>query len=240
MTEVSGQASFTPVPFLRFGAGTAYEKFDTSGSGSRRPPVEEVFTALELPGIAADPTYVHSFASAGIDSRTGPGFSRTGTLLRATLHDYRQQNEGRWSFRRVDAIAQQLIPIFHGNWVIDLSVRASTTDARARNGVPFFLMPTLGGGRELRGYSSYRFRDRHSLVGTAEYRWYVQEYVEMAVFYDAGKVVRRKGDLDFTGLKSNVGIGLRFHTPGTTVLRLEVARSTEGARFIFGFGPAIR
>ena len=74
---------------------------------------------------------------------------------------------------------------------------------------------------------SYRFRDRHSILATAEYRWYVQEYVEMAIFYDAGKVVPRKGDLDFTGLKSDIGIGLRFHTPQTTVLRFEVARSTR-------------
>lgn len=240
-TEASGQAAFAPVRVIRLGAGTGFERFETGGaSSSRHPSVEQLFTAVEMPGIGADPDYVHSFVSAALDSRTGPGFSRTGTLLQATLHDYRQQNEGSSSFRRVDGIARQLIPILHGNWVIDLSVRASTTDADAGNEVPFFLMPDLGGAGELRGYSNYRFRDRHSILATAEYRWYVQEYVEMAVFYDAGKVVPRKGDLDFTGLKSDVGIGLRFHTPGTTVVRFEVARSTEGLRLIFGFGPAIR
>jgi outer membrane protein assembly factor BamA len=193
-----------------------------------------------MPGIDADPEYIHSFATAGIDSRAGPGFSRSGTQLQAWLHDYRQQNDGPYSFRRLDGVARQLIPILHGNWVIDLSVRASTTDADDFNEVPFFLMPDLGGAGELRGFSNYRFRDRHSILATAEYRWYVQEYVEMALFYDAGKVVPRKGDLDFTGLKSDFGIGLRFHTPRATVLRFEVARSNEGLRLIFGFGPAIR
>src|SRR5688572_25166017 len=120
------------------------------------------------------------------------------------------------------------------------SVRASTTDADAGNEVPFFLMPDLGGSAELRGFSNYRFRDRHSILATAEYRWYAQEYVEMAIFYDAGKTVPRRGDLDFSGLKSDVGIGLRFHTPRATVLRFEAARSTEGLRLIFGFGAAIR
>ena len=62
----------------------------------------------------------------------------------------------------------------------------------------------------------------------------------MAIFYDAGKVVPRQGDLDFTGLKSDVGIGLRFHTPQTTVLRFEVARSVEGLRFIVGFSAAVK
>ena len=240
-TELSGQALFTPVRIIKLGAGVAYEDFDTGGaSTSRHPSVEALFTTAEMPGIGADPTYVHSFLTAGIDSRTGPGFSRSGTQLQATVHDYRQQNDGPWSFRRLDGVARQLIPILHGNWVLDLSVRASTTDAEGSDMVPFFLMPDLGGAGELRGFSNYRFRDRHSILATAEYRWYVQEYVEMALFYDAGKVVPRKGDLDFTGLKSDFGIGLRFHTPGTTVLRLEAARSNEGLRLIFGFGPAIR
>ena len=59
----------------------------------------------------------------------------------------------------------------------------------------------------------------------------------MAIFYDAGKVVPRRGDLDFSGLKSDVGIGLRFHGPQTTVLRIEAAKSREGLRLIFAFSP---
>jgi hypothetical protein len=238
-TEVSAQALFSPARILRVGGGLAFESFETGSSG-RLPSVEQAFTAEEMPGIGADPEYVHSFVTAGIDSRTGPGFSRTGTQLQATLHHYRQQDDGPWSFRKLDGVARQLVPILHGNWVIDLSVRASTTDAGRGNDVPFFLMPELGGTGELRGYRNYRFRDRHSIVATAEYRWYVQEYLEMAIFYDTGKVAPRMRDLDFTNLKSDFGIGLRFHTAAATVLRFEAAHSREGLRLIFGFGPAIR
>jgi outer membrane protein assembly factor BamA len=108
------------------------------------------------------------------------------------------------------------------------------------NQVPFFLLPDLGGSGELRGYSAYRFRDRNSIIFTGEYRWYVQEFVDMAVFYDAGKVAARRADLDFDNLKSNVGIGIRFHGPQTTVLRIELAKSNEGMRFIFGFSAPVR
>jgi outer membrane translocation and assembly module TamA len=103
--------------------------------------------------------------------------------------------------------------------------------------VPFFLMPDLGGGRSLRGFSSYRFRDRHSLLVTAEYRWYAQEFLEAAIFYDAGKVASTRSDLDFSHLKSDVGIGFRLHTPGTTLLRVEIARSAERLRLIIAFSP---
>jgi outer membrane translocation and assembly module TamA len=62
----------------------------------------------------------------------------------------------------------------------------------------------------------------------------------MAIFYDAGKVASRRGDLDFDHLKSNVGIGIRFHGPQTTALRLEVAKGNEGARLIFAFSAPVR
>ena len=235
MSEVSGQTSLQAFPFVRLAAGTGIEVFNTHEADD--PLVGQVaFTRQTLPGLGADPNYLHSFALAAIDTRDGLSYSRSGSLLQATLHDYRQQNDGPYSFRRIDAIAQQLIPILHGNWVIDLTLRVATTSADDGETVPFFLTPRLGGGRGLRGFPSYRFRDRHSILFIGEYRWYVQEYVDMGVYYEAGKVTSRRSELDFDGLKSNVGIGIRFHTPRATVLRLELARSHENVRFIFGFG----
>lgn len=239
-TELSGQGELRPVRFLRLGGGLGYERYETGGASTNRPSVEALFTPAEMPGIGADPEYLHSFVSAGLDTRTGAGYSRSGSLLHAALHDYAQQNAGPYSFRRVDAIARQLIPLLHGNWVIDLSVRTSTTTTEGGDEVPFFLLPDLGGSGELRGYSAYRFRDRNSIIFTGEYRWYVQEFVDMALFYDAGKVAARRADLDFDNLKSNVGLGIRFHGPQTTVLRVELARGTEGLRVIFGFSAPIR
>jgi hypothetical protein len=238
-TEVSGQALITPVRFLKFGAGTGFERFDTGDASSNRPALGDLYTSSQMPGIGADPDYIHSYVSGAIDSRRGPGFSRTGSLLSATYHDYRQRNDGAFSFHRTDAVARQLIPILHGNWVIDLSLRASMADADSGDTVPFFLMPSLGGGRALRGYGNYRFRDRNSILFTGEYRWYVQEFAEMALFYDAGKVTSRRADLDFNDLKSDFGIGLRFHGPQTTIIRAEIARGNEGLRFILSFTPAI-
>jgi hypothetical protein len=238
-TEFSGQMLMQPTSFLYLQAGAGFERFDTAPGDSSRPSVDEVYTPATLPGLGADPDYLHTFIGGGLDT-TGGDYTRSGTVLGATYHRYRQQNEGAFSFHQVDAIARQVTPILHGNWVIDLSARMSTTGADDGEAVPYFLMPWLGGGRNLRGYHSYRFRDRHTLVVTGEYRWYVQEWVDMAVYYDGGKAVARRADLDFEGFRSNVGIGIRFHTPRTTALRLEVARGNEGFHFIFGWGPIFR
>ena len=235
-SEISGRALFRPVSFVRLGGGVSFEDFETTPlilkDSSGEAPLDLIF----VPGFGRDPRYVHSHVSAALDWRGGLGYSRSGSLLQATLHDYRQQNGNGLSFRRVDAGAEQYIPILHGNWVIYLGLRASTTTTSDDDVVPFFLLPQLG-GNDLRGFPSYRFRDRHSLMFTAEYRWYVQEFVDMAIFYDAGKVAPERSQLDFDGLKSSVGAGIRFHGPQTTVVRLELARSREGWRLIFGFSP---
>jgi hypothetical protein len=236
MAEVSGKARFRPVRFIRFEGGVGYEDYDTTTLELTRPAPNSQLQLVFVPGAGEDPSYVRSQITGALDSRDGPGYSRRGTLLQATLFDYRQQGGDGHSFRRVDALAEQYVPILHGNWVLYFRLRTSTTHTSDGNAVPFFLMPYLG-GNDLRGFANYRFRDQHSLLFTAEYRWYVQEFVDMAVFYDAGKVVPQRSQLDFDDLESSVGAGIRFHGPQTTVIRLEVAHSREGWRFIFGFSP---
>ncbi len=235
-TEISGRARFRPVRLLRVGGGVSFVDFDTTHVELKKPAPDSQLQLVFVPGSGEDPSYVHSHVMGALDSRDGPGYTRRGSLLQATLHDYRQQRGDGLSFRRLDAAAEQYVPILHGNWVIYLGLRMSTTTTSDSNTVPFFLMPQLG-GHDLRGFSNYRFRDRHSIWFTGEYRWYVQEFVDMAVFYDAGKVAPERAQLDFDDLKTSIGAGIRFHGPQTTAVRLEVARSSEGWRLIFGFSP---
>jgi hypothetical protein len=103
--------------------------------------------------------------------------------------------------------------------------------------VPYFLLPSLGSGSTLRAYSSYRFRDRHSLLANAELRWLPMTGLDMALFYDGGKVASRRDQLDFQGWKNNVGIGARFHGPFMTPVRIELAVGNEGWRLVISGGP---
>jgi outer membrane translocation and assembly module TamA len=100
------------------------------------------------------------------------------------------------------------------------------------------MLPSLGGGSTLRGFTSWRFRDRNSLLLQGEWRIMVNRFLDTAVFADAGKVAASKSDLDFTGLKTDYGFGVRFHGPLATALRVEVARGSEGTVFVFATGAA--
>ena len=95
------------------------------------------------------------------------------------------------------------------------------------------MLPSLGGGSNLRGYSCWRFRDRNSMLLQGEWRIMVNRFLDTAVFYDTGKVGQSVSDLDFTQMKHDFGFGVRFHSPLATPLRVDIAKSREGLHFVF-------
>jgi outer membrane protein assembly factor BamA len=157
------------------------------------------------------------------------GYSGTGGLYRVQFDDYRQRDNGTHSFRSVEAEARQLIPLLRANWVIAVRALATVTDVDDANAVPYFMLPSLGGGNSLRGYSNFRFRDRNRLLMNAELRWTPAHFLDMAIFYDSGKVGSEWRDLDFTDLKKSYGIGMRVVGSNGYALGIEVARSRESA-----------
>jgi Omp85 superfamily domain len=234
-TEVSSEAAWTPARVIRFVAGIGLERFDTGLAHNEEEPDRFVLFA-GMPGAGADPRYVHSQASAAIDLRDSPGYSRRGSLLSAGFHHFRETNSGPLSFQRVDVVAEQYIPIIRNHSAVFVNLHVATTVTDSSHAVPFFLLPDLG-GHDLRGFPDWRFRDRHAINWTAEYRWFALESLDAAVFYDAGKAVSTRSALDFSGLKSSIGGGVRLHSSRSTFVRLEAAHSREGMRFIIAFSP---
>jgi hypothetical protein len=196
------------------------------------PSVETAYSPVNLPGLGSKTTYLHSEGTLGFDWRTSSGYARRGGFYEVTLHDYTDR-DSRFGFQQVNYEAIQHFPILREAWVISLRGLAQTALTKSDQQIPFFMLPSVGGGSTLRGFSSWRFRDQNSLVVQAEWRIMVNRFVDTAVFYDAGKVASRRADLDFTGLKSDYGFGLRFHGPLSTPVRVEVARSREGLAIIF-------
>jgi Omp85 superfamily domain len=206
-----------------------------SGQGTA-PSIDEVYMPQTLPGLGTKTTYLHSRGTVGFDWRTSPGYSRRGGFYGVTVHDFADRDD-EFGFNQVDYEVIQHFPILREAWVISLHGLVQTTYDKDGQQIPFFMLPSVGGGHSLRGFSSWRFRDQNSLLVQAEWRIMANRYLDTAVFYDAGKVTARRSDLDFNGLKSDYGFGVRFHGPFSTPLRIEVARSNEGTSFIFASSP---
>jgi hypothetical protein len=210
--------AITPMRIVELGGSVAYIDVSLGDSG---------------PG----PNYVFSQVHAAVDWRDAPGYSRRGGYYRVDWSAYDQQDAAGLSFKQFQADLRQLMPILRANWVIALRATAALTYTRGDNDVPFYLLPHLGGGSDLRGYRSRRFRDRNRLLLGAEYRWTPSHFVDMAVFHDMGKVAATSAGLNLSDLHHATGIGIRFHTPSATFLRIEAARGTEGLHLVFSFSP---
>jgi len=185
----------------------------------------------------ATPTYGRTSVFAEYDTRNSGGYTRRGTLARVDLSDYRQTNDGAAGFQRMDFNLQQFIPLMRENWVIALRALGSTTATTSGNEVPYFLLPDLGGSSTLRGYSTWRFRDRNRLLLTGEWRWTAGQFADMSLFYDAGTVAPRPSDLSWSDMKHAYGVGLTLHTFTSTVTRLELSRTGDGMSLGVSFSP---
>ena len=236
-TYTGVSAVLRPLRWVVLAGGIGYEGYQLESGQGRRPSIETRFTPASAPGLGADPSFLHTEITGGIDWRTSPGYTRTGGYYGLTLHRFADPDDT-FSFSRLDANVVQHIPVLNETWVLSVRGRVQTT-LDDDDVVPYFLMPALGGGSVLRGYSTGRFRDRHALITTAEWRWFPNRTAfDVAVFFDAGTVSGRRADLLSERMKMDWGIGGRFHGPSQTPLRVDVARGSEGWKLVFSGNPA--
>ena len=216
--------------------GFEASRWDLKSGKGTAPSVDEVFTPESLPGLGTTTTFLHTQATVGFDSRESSRYARRGGFYGVTGHDYTDRDDA-LGFRQVNYEVIQHIPVLRETWVVSLHGLAKTSWDKGDQATPFYLLPSVGGGSSLRGFSSYRFADHHSLLLQAEWRIMANRFFESAVFYDTGKVAARTSDLDLNHLKSDYGLGVRFHAPLVTVLRVDVARSNEGTQLVFAASP---
>jgi hypothetical protein len=236
-TYVGGDVRIRPGGFSVIGLGLTFDDYSLEPGAGSAPSIEQVFTPETAPGLGDSPTYVKASFSGGIDWRPSAGYARRGGLYQVTYHNYADLDET-YSFDRVDGEIVQHLPILRETWVVSLHGLVQTT-LEDDDIVPYFMMPSLGSGSTLRAYSSGRYRDRHSLLLSGELRWIPNRTaLDMALFYDMGKVASHWDGLSLRGLKSNVGIGARFHGPLATPLRIELAHGREGFNLVFSGSAA--
>jgi outer membrane protein assembly factor BamA len=200
------------------------------GLSSLYPSTTEVFDETTAPGLTVQPRYQHADVFLEADSRDVPGYPTSGGVYHLGLTNFYDLDGSGHSFRRVDADVTQHMPLFHKNWIVTVRGRVALSQTSAGQEVPFYLMPTMGGDKTLRGYSSYRFRDRNVAMFNAEYRWPVFRMMDAALFADVGRVAPTMGGLWREQLHRDYGFGLRLHTATKSIATFNLSRGQEGAR----------
>ena len=203
-----------------------------SGTDDRFPSIEQVFDDEAAPGLSAQPTFLYAEGFAEVDYRDEPRHTRDGGHYSLIFRKFSDRDLDRYSFRLVDVMLRQYLPIFDKKRVFALQLAMVGTDASDGQQVPFYMQPTLGGGQTLRTSRDYRFRDTHAMWMNAEYRWEAFSALDMALFTDWGKVASKFSDLDFSNLEHAYGIGFRVIAARTVVFRIDLATGSEGFRTV--------
>jgi outer membrane protein assembly factor BamA len=199
--------------------------------------------------IATDAPYgTGSFGMAGmrasflVDTRDHPAFATKGVTLSVEATGY----PGFWdAVKPVGRLDGQgsltLAP--RGSWQPSLTLVAGGVKTWGR--LPFFVAPTLGGSRTLRGYRPDRFAGDASVYGSAEVRlpltrirFIVPGQQGVFGFADGGRVYFEGETSDEWHATTGGGIWLSF-LGRDNVIYGGVGMPTkgnEGTRFVLGFG----
>ena len=121
--------------YLLLRGGVEWTKWSQEPGLGRFPSVETVYTPETLPGLGADPTYVHTQATVGFDWRTSPGYSRRGGYYGITGHDYNDRDKA-FGFQQVEYEAIQHFPVLRETWVFSFRARATNHAREERSGDP--------------------------------------------------------------------------------------------------------
>lgn len=230
-------AGIRTVKRLKLGLTGGYLNWNV-GPGVRPGVIssDQVFVPLTTPGIDSQTAFWRGGGFAEFDYRDIPdGNSRSGGYYTAKYLYYDDQGLNQHTFRRLDLEAQQYLPLFNGKRVIAFRARTAMTWSGKDQTVPFYMQPSVGGSDDLRGFRPYRFSDDNHAVANVEYRWESFTGLDMALFFDAGKVVPRRTQINFHDLETSAGFGFRFNARNVTFLRLDFGFSHEGFQVWFKF-----
>ena len=222
--------------WLYVGGGIGFRDSDV-GEGSDDFPPPPDFNPDELPGFVEQVEYLAYDGFVQFDWRNEGNHYRGG-LYAVRYSDWSDRDVGAFNFKKLDIEVQQYFPFLMNKRVIAVRARTILTQTKAGQEIPFYLMPTLGGTRDLRGYNYARFRDRNMILLNVEYRAELWVAMDLALFVDAGKVFAEHSELNFKGLSTDYGVGLRLKTTVSTFLRADFAFGGEGFHTAITFDSA--
>jgi hypothetical protein len=230
-TAVDASVGVKPVKYLKLGGSAGYIWVNVGpGQSDRFPSSDQVFTPAVTPGIDVQTNFLRYGPYIQVDYLDKPEVATNGGLYTFQFTWYRDRVLQLHNFRRLDAEIQQYFGFFNKTHVLAIRGKTTMTDSDTGLPIPFYMQPTIGGSEDLRGFRPFRFYDDNSLVLNAEYRWHVVSLLDMALFADGGKVFPHRGQLNFSNLEGDGGIGFRFKIRNQQFLRLDLAKSREGFR----------
>jgi hypothetical protein len=169
-----------------------------------------------------------------VDTRDHEQFPRQGWLMTGRTTLYRKDFGGDFDAETYMVNVNRYVPM-RENDVLALRGYFRTTGGNA----PFFILSTFGGGSDLRGYPSGRYRDKSMYALQGEYRWAVNDKWIFTGFAGFGEVAPDFGSFGGDFLPA-AGVGARsvVSQKHRVALSFDIAQGKDGTEYYFGVGEA--
>lgn len=161
--------------------------------------------------------------------RTTKGGSRRVRVERFESTDKR--DVGLWSYR---AELQQFFTLWYPYRILALRAYGSWLDPTGGDVIPFQRLMVNDTPDMLRGFKSFRFRDRGLVALNSEYRFPIlmkqfpgRSGLDLYPLADYGQVFDDAKQVSFNNMKFSYGMGLRIESGHGMVMRLEWAKSKD-------------
>jgi outer membrane protein assembly factor BamA len=238
--RVTARLTYDATRWFRLSAGAGVATAVAGeGHARRAPSIETRFTGDDAPGLDVPTRARTASLAATVDYRDVPMNPRSGGRYHLAVERVMDRPAARHTFTRIDTELEQHLSFAKRQRVITLRALATATVADRGNEVPFYLQPTLGGSRLLRGFVTDRFRDLNIVALQAEYGWDLLPFLSAVAFAEAGAAAPRWQEIDGRQLRKDYGIGFRFGSARTVAFRTDVAfGSGEGTRLTMRFNHA--
>jgi len=241
--RVEGELAWQPCEYVGFvftGGYRSYNLYD-GGETELLTDLDRIRDTLGLDSSAFAPSRLwHVGIAARFDQRNHPGQPTSGGTQELTASLWRGTgvSDG-LSYWQTRVNLRQYFHLFRKR---TLAVRLSAASLKVIDdtdnlGLPAYLLQTLGGENDLRGYKPNRFQDHALAIVSLEYRYPIWQLADGFVFIDEGRVFESFDD-DFSWRQWHYSFGFGFRVWDTTgeKLRLTAAWSDEEVRFYFNFG----
>jgi hypothetical protein len=171
-------------------------------------PTNACVDPTEAPGFASGLRIAHAGAGALWNLRS---HARDGSGVFVALDATVAQGIAGDPSRHVTYSGESVLALGFTDRQVLVRGRAAMVDALGSAPIPFEELVMVSGNNGMRGFPDGRFRGPSGVVGTAEYRWYLSQFVDASLFTDLGTVA----GTNFAGLTTarwfpSYGVGLRF------------------------------
>jgi hypothetical protein len=230
-----------PLTNVQFFAGFSYENVDIEeGRDSKKPSIDELFTADQIPGLLGAEMWSAVFKIYH-DSRDALGHPTRGGEEYLSVEFSGEVDGSQFGFRKYKVDLRRYLELFHKR-VIALRFRTEITDNMSGRQIPFYRLPGLGEQDVLSGYRPVRFRDRDLMLAGLEYRFPIHGIAVATFFIEEGRVFSDVFDeFSLDDWKYSYGGGLRITgLDGGLITSIGIARSKEQTRFVFGLNVELR